>query len=981
MMKRYLQTLLLIAVAAVSLYAQTPVSSLPYFCGFEDVLENANWTLNRRGGFSTTPLPSNWTIGTGAKHSGINGLYIYTTANGSDASTAQYDGSNAVFTVAERHFSLPVGTYDLAFDWRCLGDSINDAIFVYWVPASTTMTGRTTSTLPTNATPLTINGLTYLSGAATWSQARVTVTTSSSQNYKLVFVWRNNTTNTYNPSGCIDNVQLQVHETATDCWKSVSNLKWQQGATADVLSWSGNNGATYDIFYWLEGSIQVDSVIGVTGNSHTFSHGDLASGLYTFAVRTNCGDEQSILVECINAKSLGDYSTVAEACPEVDLNASEIIDGAKYLVPACDNDGTYTIKPNVVAGGGSIAGYRVDKVSYSECPFPFDLNQLPPQYRNKITTITQDDYWDTKLIDLPFTVCFFDGVYRQALVGANGLVSFDPAIRPNSRCEWNLQNQPDIPNTDFIYKNCIMGVFQDYYPPAMGTTGQIWYGVLGEWPCRKMVICWNEVPMFANHSTINSSMIVMYEGTNVIDVYVKNRDLSPTGWNDNRGIIGIINADGTEGVAAPGRNTTDGDNKGKGWSAKNEAWRFTPYSTPTYMLTWYKGVFTTPAAIDAYILEHPQEEIEMSVADSIVLYDGGDVDEVTVRLQYSQCNGDYIDIVDYAYVNWPRTDTIRVDTFFCEGKAYSDKYVHRADTAGIYRVGIRNVHGCDSVVYLLDLAMKEKTQIERYDTICYGESLEVGGVTLGMAGDWPVTFKYADCNCDSVNVMVHLDVMDLTNFDVQEPTGICADDEQFVLGLSASTSKIVYSIIFDSIAHQQGFADVLNDTVYDVSEIIIDMPEGVRPDKYTALLRLVSTGCGGLEQNISIPVSYPSSITPIKWNNVIPVLDTPYNGGYVFSDFQWYKNGEPLEYETGPYYHVTEGLEEGAYYQVALTRQGESYAILTCPVYYGVTDLEDLVINNGEGGIKTEAEKVIRNGHLYIIKDKKEYTVLGTRVL
>ena len=214
-------------------------------------------------------------------------------------------------------------------------------------------------------------------------------------------------------------------------------------------------------------------------------------------------------------------------------------------------------------------------------------------------------------------------------------------------------------------------------------------------------------------------------------------------------------------------------------------------------------MFTTPAAIDAYILEHPDEEIEMSVADSIVLYDGGDVDEVTVRLQYSQCNGDYIDIVDYAYVNWPRTDTIRVDTFFCEGKAYSDKYIHRADTAGIYRVGIRNVHGCDSVIYLLDLAMKEKTQTERYDTICYGESLEVGGVTLGMAGDWPVTFKYADCNCDSVNVMVHLDVMDLTNFDVQEPTGICADDEQFVLGLSASTSKIVYSIIFDSIAHHK----------------------------------------------------------------------------------------------------------------------------------------------------------------------------------
>lgn len=955
--------------------AQTPVTSLPYFCGFEQTSENANWVLNRRSGIgSSTPLPSNWTINTGAKHSGISGMYIYTTANGGTEQTAQYDGDHEVFTVAEREFSLPAGSYDLAFDWRCLGDSINDAIFVYWVPSSISLTGRTTSMLPTNATPLSFNGKTYLSGSASWVQNRTTVVVNGTQSYKLIFAWRNNTTNTYNPSGCIDNVQLQVAEMVTDCWKSVENITWTQGANEDVLSWTGSAGATYDVFYWLEGSVLMDSVTGIAATSYAFSHGFLASGLYSFAIRSNCDDEQSLLIEYVNAKSLGDYSMIAEACPEVVLSASELIDGQKYLNPSCEDEGEYVLKPKVVAGGGSIAGYRVDQINYSECPFPFDINQLPAQYRNQITTITRDDYWDTKLIDLPFTVCFFDGVYRQALVGANGIVSFDPNVHPNDYCQWRLTDQNDIPNKNFIYKNCIMGVYQDYYPvPYAGGKQQIWYGVLGEWPCRKMVVCWNEVPMYNNHSTVNSSMIVMYEGTNVVDVYVKNRDLSPSGWNDNRGIIGIINADGSDGLAAPGRNTTDGASNRRAWSAKQEAWRFTPYSTPAYMLSWYKGVFASGADVDAYIEEHPNEDIQLGVKDSITLYNGGEVDQVTVRLQYSQCNGDYIDIVDNAIVNWPRVDIMEVDTFFCQGKAYSDKYINYADTVGDYEVSILNSRGCDSVLYRLHLTEKTKEYDERFDTICDGDVLIVEGLRLTKTGDYPVAVKYPTCDCDSLQQTVHLFVQDMSNFNIDSVGMVCADDANFFIGLESSLSQVVYSLIFDDKAKAQGLEDVINDTVENVSELIIELPDGIRPDNYTVLVRLVSTTCGGLEENVRFTVNYPSSITPIKWNNVIPVLDADYNGGYDFATYQWYKDGEPILSETGSYLHDPESLEEGAYYQVALTRTGEDYAILSCPVYFATTGVEQ-VLN------ETTYQKVIVGGQLLIRAQDGWYNALGQRV-
>ena len=979
-MRKYLLFVILLA-SAINMIG-TPVTSLPYFCDFESSSENAQWVLNRRSAFgASTPLPSSWTINTGAKHSGINGLYIFTTADGSNETIAEYDGSHEVFAIAEREFSLPVGTYNLAIDWRCLGDTINDAIFVYWGPASslTSLNSRTTSSLPTNLTPLSFDGKNYLSGQGAWQQARTNVNISSSQTYKLVIAWRNNTTNTYNPGACIDNVQLQTAETITDCWHTVTNMQWTTGQTTDILSWQGQAGATYDIYYWLEGSIIVDSVMNVTGTSYAFNHGILKSGLYCFAIRTHCGDMSSILVELLGAKSLGDYSLVAEACPDVNLKANAIISGEKFMTPSCDAVGAYTIKPTVVVGGGSIAGYRVDAISYSDCPFPFNLDSAkkmmkPGNYTRQITT---DDVWDSQVLQLPFKVCFFEGTYSQAVVCSNGIVSFDTQVAGKS-AGWDLKAQPDIPSPDFgaaqgsgqYWRNAIYGVFQDYDPAYGGT---IWYGVLGEWPCRKMVVVWDQVPMFSNHSTINSSMIVMYEGTNVIDVYVKNRALSPSGWNDNRGIIGLQNADGSDGVCAPRRNTTDGDLNGRSWSAQKEAWRFTPYATPTYTLTWYNGAFNTPTDIDNFIESNPDSNIELGRADSITINESDGILDVTVRLQYSQCNGDYIDILDYAHISWPHTDTIDVDTFFCAGKSYTDKYINYADTAGFYQTSLKNTKGCDSVIYRLNLSEKPVSFSERYDTICEGDFIIVEGIRLSKSGDYPITLNYSDCACDSTKMTVHLLVSDLADFNVEPFGQICADDQQVSVELSSTAAELVFSIFFDAKGHRQGLQDIVSDTIRSTDDIAFELPENIRPDIYTALIKLESFGCGSMEQQIEFMVNYPSSITPVKWDNVIPVLNKDYNGGYTFSAYQWYRNGQPIEGEVGSYFRTPNTLGEGDYYQVALTREGEDYAILSCPVYYNPTPV-------GETKVDTLPRKVVIDGQLYIIHQGVWYNALGTQI-
>ena len=62
---------------------------------------------------------------------------------------------------------------------------------------------------------------------------------------------------------------------------------------------------------------------------------------------------------------------------------------------------------------------------------------------------------------------------------------------------------------------------------------------------------------------------------------------------------------------------------------------------------------------------------------------------------------------------------------------------------------------------------------------------------------------------------------------------------------------------------------------------------------------------------------------------MITVLSPNYNGGYTFTGFQWYKNGELLLGETRSYLY--QPLDMDAEYYVVLTREDGSQ-VETCPI-------------------------------------------------
>ena len=238
--------------------------------------------------------------------------------------------------------------------------------------------------------------------------------------------------------------------------------------------------------------------------------------------------------------------------------------------------------------------YTVDTIPYNP-PFPFYGGSSIP-----VPTST-DDYWLGSRPLTPdgssdaFSFSFYGLPYNACTPGTNGAISFNSY--PASPAGWHFNSTiPNLSDPSFTftststssnYKNSIFGVFQDTYPGA-GNPPQysgIYYGHQGTYPNRVFVISCYRLPLFACTSdNLSTYQIVLYEGTNIIDVYVQDRTVCAS-WNSGSGLIGLLNAGGNQAVVPPGRNTGT-------WTAHHEAWRFTPITPVNYEINWYTNSIT-----------------------------------------------------------------------------------------------------------------------------------------------------------------------------------------------------------------------------------------------------------------------------------------------------------------------------------------------------------------------------------------------------
>lgn len=206
--------------------------------------------------------------------------------------------------------------------------------------------------------------------------------------------------------------------------------------------------------------------------------------------------------------------------------------------------------------------YTVESIADPAPPYPTNTGQA-------IIGATDDIY--SGVIPIGFPFCFFGQTYTGLVIGSNGVVTFDLS-EANQGCPWQFTQTS--PNAG-LPTNAIFGVYHDINPASCGN---VRWQAYGESPCRTFVINFDDVCLFSCTGSQSTSQIVLYEATNVIEVYVVNKPACA--WNSGSSLVGIQNATGTLGFSPPGRNTGN-------WSASNEAWRFEPDGNPDGALTWY----------------------------------------------------------------------------------------------------------------------------------------------------------------------------------------------------------------------------------------------------------------------------------------------------------------------------------------------------------------------------------------------------------
>ena len=208
----------------------------------------------------------------------------------------------------------------------------------------------------------------------------------------------------------------------------------------------------------------------------------------------------------------------------------------------------------------SSSDYKVVSIPYNPYPYVTAGATEDP--------ILYDDDKYSAVFNLPFPFCFYDSVYRKAVISSNGLVTFDTTYANCLTAAFIIDST--IPHPNALFKCAlndyppasIMGAFMDL-DPRLGSSPsdrKIEWRVEGTAPCRRFVVSYFHIGAFAltpcgqNPDSAATFQMVMYESTGLIDVFLQSKFCDAlTGI---RCVLGIQDFSRTRAVAAPGKNAT-----------------------------------------------------------------------------------------------------------------------------------------------------------------------------------------------------------------------------------------------------------------------------------------------------------------------------------------------------------------------------------------------------------------------------------------
>ncbi len=329
----------------------------------------------------------------------------------------------------------------------------------------------------------------------------------------------------------------------------------------------------------------------------------------------------------------------------------------------------------------------------------------------QVNNLTTDDDF-TGIIPIGFPFTFFGNTYTQCLINDNNFISFDlTKAGLSSGYTYTGAFSGQIPAGEL--DNAIMLAHMDLY---LTVGGSLQYQTFGSPGSRRFVVEFCNVPKYGCTSSRITNQVILYEGSNIIEIHTTEIPPSPAGTTcpstngtgtGGNGVQGLRYVNGTtiNEVFTPGRAPADF------WGlagAQNTSRRFTPTAAAPYytvdsiaydpwhiiqsvnsnLLTWYdaNGNFLHQGASLTTTVSNPPSPAPSTFY--VVEYTG----------QAGCNNAQSYTFRDTITVNFSDIKTYRTESM-CAGTTY-DFYGRTLYSPGTYDTTFLSQIGCDSTIIL-----------------------------------------------------------------------------------------------------------------------------------------------------------------------------------------------------------------------------------------------------------------------------------------
>ena len=404
---------------------------------------------------------NNWFIGSAANHTvDSDGLL---TTNGKALYVSNDGGLNLGYTTSSTDNSCVYAnvyfpnaqTFELSFDWKCVGDGYYDAFHAYLAPLETEITASYDN--------YSHQILDYTSGSQDWQTKRIELPGTYQGAYKLVFRWKNDYSGGTSPAAVIDNLAIRAFNCAAITSVVVTPATVDGVAVADVVITDNNNtDATYLIQYRPAGTAEAWSIVEsatttaqITGLTFSTEYelqviavcdgGDQSMASESVIFRTSCGLISTLPWSENFAETEAPSNTIgnenAPAC-WYNINAGEgsgaqrfsYSNGSAYFVGGTVSSPRYysewLISPMLNLTGNERLNFNL-KQPYTDMPVKFEVRVFDASSGDMTSAADTSSFELLESIEL-FTASSSYMPYELGLGQYNGPVRIAFAVREQS---------------------------------------------------------------------------------------------------------------------------------------------------------------------------------------------------------------------------------------------------------------------------------------------------------------------------------------------------------------------------------------------------------------------------------------------------------------------------------------------------------------------------------------------------------------------